>query len=517
MIVSSNVFKTISMNTLAEKGMNVTLPMQEIMNEKLDPERVKRIHELKAMKLPEGYTHEEAEITFVDPERIKREELAKKEKEMDPSEKPKAPVSSMNNVSTYGKRAKFMENLRMQAMEPITFEEILARNKETTLHDLKRKKKTIDITSQHSKNEEEDNNENEEDENIDKDQDLNMQKIRELEGDIEEAEGEDPDYEPEVEGEEKEEGEKEEEKKDDSKSMLSEDNSKVSEIDFITNEARKENLEKELTEEEKKRKAEIEKEKAERHHQKVAQRIKQRIRAAKFLDNEAELGSDHEMNDQVQKKIDNEDAEEIIDKRLEFEEGDIENLIDNTNNEKVNKDQLASKFVEDDAAQDRADIVQVVAAMKRKGRRGRRRPSVDIDDENASENVLSKRMQDRKQMYDKEKNGIKFNSDASSKKQIDKVCDSEEIDEEERAEIQAELGMRKERRIMKQLRQKELNENWRENLRKSAQENKKLREQERVEKEKKKLERESRLSDPNFQSSSISAIRRMRKDKTRFV
>lgn len=66
------------------------------------------------------------------------------EKETEGEEKPAAPITSMFTASSYSRRAKYMKELKDQGMETTTFEEVLSRNKVTTMNSFKKKPKDVE-------------------------------------------------------------------------------------------------------------------------------------------------------------------------------------------------------------------------------------------------------------------------------------------------------------------------------------------------------------------------------------
>lgn len=111
------------------------------------------------------------------------------------------------------------------------------------------------------------------------------------------------------------------------------------------------------------------------------------------MDNEAELGSDHEFNDEDKKNINTLDAEEILDRRLEFDEHDVEGLIDNNTKNNGNVEQLITKHVEDKLAADTKETVDIITAIKQGHRGKRNRPNtLAYGEENENGNTIYDRM-----------------------------------------------------------------------------------------------------------------------------
>lgn len=504
----SNTFQTggtiaYSKNALAEKGCPLKIDFNN--NEEIKLNKNGEKFDFSKFEMPKNLNTEDCEIEFIDPERIAKEEKARKEAEREREEGPKkerTPFAQM--PQTYKKRLDYMRKLKDSTKETTTFEEVIAKNKVTSILDFKKKNKLEEKPEEKIQQVDDYLNEKQED-GQEKDQ-LDITQIMQLEGDLDEqleAEGEDGDYAPEAEGE----GEDEEAKMEDEEPKNPEETKEiVSEIlqnviselpPFQDQEAIRKRKEKEL--------------------QKLRKKIRMKQRAGAFLDNEAELGSDHEDNDGQKRDINNMDTEEILDRRLEFEQRDIDGLIDNNSKENADAEQFISKHVEERMATDTKETVDLITAIKR-GHRGRNNkkylPGIG-DDEGTEGASLYQRIGMRQKKMDAQTqflHNLGQNSDMMSteefKNKIIENCKNEGCDEEEQEEILKEQLFRKMKRERKRI--KKFNEKFR-----IEEANKKAREYQKINRENDKKKKEmmeeqiKRRQAPGYVSSSLRCIHKV--------
>ena len=163
------------------------------------------------------------------------------------------------------------------------------------------------------------------------------------------------------------------------------------------------------------------------------------------MDAEAELGSDNEDNDGSLREINKNDYEEILDKRLELYDTDIKNLIDNA---EVNEshDQLASKLLEDNIADDRQNLVDLVTTITSKSRRRRNAPNIAM--ENEDDSMILSRM--RQKQLDREKQEYDLFGSEDIKKQVLKECENKNMDDDEKQRIIDHIINRKMKKALRE-------------------------------------------------------------------
>jgi hypothetical protein len=377
-IFIQSAWKSHSKNQLAEKGF--TIPLTSTKTPNLPNNSLQ----------PQNSPNSDEEIEFIDPERLKREKLEKEKAEKGDQ----AQVKVIMAASSSSRRKQFFDGLRKKRIGKMGYEDFIKLNKVTDLKTTKEQpKEENEVIKEEEKNNEKDEEELIEDE-VEKyleenEEKIDVKKIRELEGDYEE---ENDDFADEEESE----GDQEDNQEAEG------DNEEDDESDF----GQPENLEEE-TEEQKKQRY-IEK------LNKIKKQIAKRRHASKFMEMEAELGSDNENNDGL-KNIDKNDIEEILDKRLEFEDADIENLIDNQHIEE-SVENLASKFLQDGIDTDNMDIVNIIKAITQTSRKRRGLPQSLEED---SSNFLQARMAQKLAQLKSN------NQDISGVKSLDEGDDSE--------------------------------------------------------------------------------------------
>lgn len=437
-VVLSNIWNRVNKNILAEKGYQMKIQVEDILKEIKAVVSVEA-KQLTALEIPD-IDYEDHEIEFVDPERLRKEQLEKEEREKDPEEKAKAPVIMGNNSLSLNKRTMFLESLRRKKMGTVKFEELEALKRVTDLKSKPKKSSQEEIDPEAAKLEAEKNlkevnayiNNEEEAEGEDSEYVVDDKKIRELEGDLTEEESE----EEEVVGDQEAVGEDQE----------AEGEDQEAEGEGQEDEGEVDQSEAEETKQPEMQAPQIDPKKQAEELEKLARRIKERRRAAKFLETEAELGSDHEDNDGVMKDINKHDLEEILDKKLEFMDGDLEDLIDNDQIDEA-VDHLASKFLEDDIVRDRQDLVKLIATIT-SGKRRNRSSVITEGLENEPDNVIWARMrQKQNEMLEREERD--FETIEEAKKRIIQECEDEKLDEEETRAILDEKMRRQIRQTIK--------------------------------------------------------------------
>ena len=153
-------------------------------------------------------------------------------------------------------------------------------------------------------------------------------------------------------------------------------------------------------------------------------RIKKRMKSSKYFDNEAELGSDHEENDDQGKNINTKDYEELLDKQLELHNEDIEGLIDNTENG-ANIESLIDLHLKEKIESDMQNTVDVIKAITSKGHRSYNNSHVAAGLDGSDGNTLWARMREQENKNTRE--SIKNNILKVVKEQgLDKEFDEDE-------------------------------------------------------------------------------------------
>lgn len=304
----------------------------------------------------------------------------------------------MGKSLTLNKRKLYMEELRKKRIPTATLEDVEKLYKVTDLKSFKNKKKSENEGEPDKTEEDKQANENlqavnqylNDDDEDDSDYEVvDNKEIRELEGDMDEENEED---EPSEAEEQKDEADQEE-----SKSQEEQDD--------------QEGDDEEDKEEESLQPEKYDPQQRAEERRKLKLRILQRKQASKFLEEEAELGSDHEDNDGMLKTINKNDCEEILDRKLEFLDADLEDLIDNSLI-KDSVDNLASKFLQDDILKDKQDLVKLITSITSGNRRGKVNT---VGLENESDNVIWQRMRQRQNEFDNKEQELFGNEDVKQR------------------------------------------------------------------------------------------------------
>lgn len=467
MVFISNIWNNVSKNVLAEKGLDLKINVEDVINAQTPEKKV----DFEAMDLPD-FKIDDHEIEFVDPDRIRREQEVKEQKEKEFEGKVMAPVI-MGGSLTMNKRRLFLDTLKAKRMGSISMIELKTLYKVTELSDRPKNKDgevDEDVRSEYTAKSDKDvkeqydsylehaggvnldgseshptieemrnqleqvddyiNGGSEKDENEGLDQNELLQRARER----------NPNADRDIVVEEEEfEFERQKEEEDDE----DEGEQQEGEGDQVEAEGEGDDKEEDIVSEENQspQKEEIDPAQKAEEIRKLKKRIAQRRQASKFLEEEAELGSDNEINDTMLKNIDKNDREEILDRKLQFLDEDIEDLIDNNNiNESIND--LASKFLQDDIALDKQQTVNLITQIT-SGNRKKRKQNIVTGLEDDPENFLMARMRQKRndlesrdyQMYNKDDDDVK--------QRILKVCEDEGLDEDEKRRIVEEEIRRK--------------------------------------------------------------------------
>ena len=158
----------------------------------------------------------------------------------------------------------------------------------------------------------------------------------------------------------------------------------------------------------------------------------------KFIDNEAELGSDNEENDNIQRNINKDDYEEILDKKLELEDQNLNDLIDDSKIDE-DKNDSAAKFVEVCLNDDQENTVNVIKAIKVGSSDIKNDRKLWIDDDFNSS--LSLRM--KQKQFDKKEKEKKLYRIEEVKSKVLKVWENEIMDEDDKKDLIDEEFRRK--------------------------------------------------------------------------
>jgi hypothetical protein len=396
-VVMSNIWNKYSKNILAEKGMEIKLKINDLKAQsKVDTHvspKVQNLTKSDSILLPKDLNNEDDEIEFVNPERLIKEQIEKMEKEKDPDAKPKAPIIMISQSEN--QRTMLMQQLRKKKMRSANFEDVQSLNRITDLNGVK-----VDAQPEAEGEDRNDTQNEPKSQNLEEskigdnlqqvdaylnDDKIDTKKIRELEGDLEDEDDEGDDA-----------GEGDE----------GDDEEQESEAD-----AEQGQPEPEI--EQHKPTKELDPEQRAREIEKLKARIRQRRQASKFLEIEAELGSDHEDNDGMLKQIDNQDFEEILDKKLEFLDADIEGLIDDNENIDQSIDNLAAKFLQDDLLADKQNLVKLITTITSKNRR--KRADITQEDLDQPDNIIWNRMRQKQAEFELKEQEIYDNEDVKQR------------------------------------------------------------------------------------------------------
>lgn len=428
-VIISDLWRKVSKNQLAEKGIELKLNVTQILKKKTEVEVVNTVEKAKfsALELP-TFEMGDHEIEFVDPDRLKKEIKEKEEREKDPEER-KAPVTILN-TKTLNKRSMFLQSLRAQNMSSVDYSSIHLFDKVSTLVSAPKAAEETAVAdpAQAETNLAEVEEYMNEDAEGEGEEVICNKKIRELEGDVDE---EDADEDEELDADEAEgEGDQDE-----------------AEGEGDNDEQQDQESEGKQNEEEK-----LDPQKQMEQLKKLRMKIMQRRQASKFLEMEAELGSDNEENDGVMKQINKGETEEILDKKLEFLDADLEDLIDNSIANNVLDDTLAAKFLQDDIMQDKQNLIKLITTIT-SGNRRRKNVIGDEGLENEDDNVILARMRQRQNEIAARDQELYNHEEV--KQRIQQVCEDEDLDEAEKQRIIDEEIRRKVRqfatRIKKQM------------------------------------------------------------------
>ena len=433
-VILANLWNKYSKNKLAEMGINTKIKIHsdDFENDNINQTWASEDHKEESKVVQNFDTNIiEQEIEFVDPERLKKEQIEKEEKDNNIDGKIIAPIT-MGKSLTKTKRSQYLQLLRFRNRKIASLEEIGSMHKQTTLMS-KRKITAEDLDNEELRRilleEAQQFLNNEQWEGEDQNEEyINFKRLLELEGDWEE----DSDYVDQ----ESEENESEESGKNDnctqsqhsdnnlSNSLENNDNidqehSDLVDINSIT-----------WNQSEFKEKDQEEKCKS------LYERIRQRKIAMKYFDNEAELGSDNEENDDTKRNINTEDYEEILDKKLELEDQNLKGLIDDSKTVEPDNN-TAAKFVEISMKEDHDDTVNVIKAITYGFYNKPDKASIDEETKNSISFRMRQKQQEKMQ---KEQEKICHND---IKNRVMKVWEKENFDEDETKDMIAEEFRRK--------------------------------------------------------------------------
>ena len=433
-VILTDIWKKLSKNKLAEMGMEFKLNVDK---DHCDLNQVQKSDQpelptLTPIAVPE-IIEDDKEIEFIDPDRLKNEQAEEIEQNEVNLDEKKAPVIIGQSL-TKNKRSKYIQELVMKSRKTCTLNEIKMMNKETSLTSKKKEENIPQIDQEELERQlikEADNYINQEEFDDEKEDQIDYKRILELEGD---EEGEQDNW---GEGELNEEAEGEGDKNDEN-NQDNEENEQENQQQNNPKYDDEADLES-LSQKSDDKKEKFDPVKQAENLRLLQAKINKRKLAVKFFEDEAELGSDHEENDEGQKNINANDYEEILDKKLELMDGDLKDLIDN---EEVDSDSdIGAKLLQDHIEDDKKHTMNIIKAMAMKSRYRAGRSGPEIEEENDEE--MWNRMRQKKIELEQQE------APEVVQERIKAMCENEGLDDDEKQRIIDEEMRRKIRRNMK--------------------------------------------------------------------
>ena len=434
-VILTDIWKKLSKNKLAEMGMEFKLNVDK---DHCDLNQVQKSDQpelptLTPIAVPE-IIEDDKEIEFIDPDRLKKEQAEEIEQnEVNPDEK-KAPVIIGQSL-TKNKRSQYIQELVMKSRKTCTLNEIKMMNKETSLTSKKKEENIPQIDQEELERQlikEADNYINQEEFDDEKEDQIDYKRILELEGDEEGGEQEDwgeGELNEEAEGEGDKNDENNQDNEENEQEHQQQNNPKYDDEADLKSLSQKSNDKKEK----------FDPVKQAENLRLLQAKINKRKLAVKFFEDEAELGSDHEENDEGQKNINANDYEEILDKKLELMDGDLKDLIDN---EEFDYDSdIGAKLLQDHIEDDKKHTMNIIKAMAMKSRYRAGRSGPEIEEENDEE--MWNRMRQKKIELEQQE------APEVVQERIRTMCENEGLDDDEKQRIIDEEMRRKIRRNMK--------------------------------------------------------------------